>query len=51
VRTPLKARLRERNVHPDFLGFAAPELVQKTTSTPFSSNEEVADKIRVKSGS
>jgi uncharacterized protein (TIGR02391 family) len=47
----LKARLRERNVHPDVLAFCRAELVQKNYfHAVFEATKSVADKIRVKTG-
>jgi uncharacterized protein (TIGR02391 family) len=47
----LKAKLRERNVHPDVLAFCRAELVQKNYfHAAFESTKSVADKIRTRTG-
>jgi uncharacterized protein (TIGR02391 family) len=47
----LKARLRERNVHPDVLAFCRAELVQKNYfHAVFEATKSVADKIRTRTG-
>jgi len=47
----LRARLRDRNVHPDVLAFCRQELVhQNYFHAVFEATKSVADKIRVKSG-
>ena len=47
----LRARLRERNVHPDVLAFCRQELVQQNYfHAVFEATKSVADKIRSKSG-
>jgi uncharacterized protein (TIGR02391 family) len=47
----LKTRLRERNVHPDVLGFCRAELLQKNYfHAVFEATKSVADKIRTKTG-
>ena len=47
----LKAKLRERNVHPDVLAFCRAELVQKNYfHAVFEATKSVADKIRARTG-
>lgn len=47
----LKAKLRDRNVHPDVLAFCRAELVQKNYfHAVFEATKSVADKIRVRTG-
>lgn len=47
----LKAKLRERNVHPDVLAFCRAELVQQNYfHAVFEATKSVADKIRTKTG-
>lgn len=47
----LKAKLRERNVHPDVLTFCRAELVQKNYfHAVFEATKSVAEKIRTKTG-
>jgi uncharacterized protein (TIGR02391 family) len=47
----LRARLRERNVHPDVLAFCRQELVQQNYfHAVFEATKSVADKIRARSG-
>lgn len=47
----LKAKLRERNVHPDVLIFCRAELLQKNYfHAVFEATKSVADKIRTKTG-
>jgi uncharacterized protein (TIGR02391 family) len=47
----LKAKLRERNVHPDVLAFCRAELVQKNYfHAVFEATKSVADKIRSRTG-
>ena len=47
----LKAKLRERNVHPDVLAFCRAELVQKNYfHAVFEATKSVADKIRTRTG-
>lgn len=47
----LKAKLRERNVHPDVLAFCRAELVQKNYfHAVFEATKSVAEKIRTKTG-
>jgi uncharacterized protein (TIGR02391 family) len=47
----LRARLRERNVHPDVLGFCRRELVQENYfHAVFEATKSVAEKIRARSG-
>jgi uncharacterized protein (TIGR02391 family) len=47
----LKAKLRDRNVHPDVLAFCRAELVQKNYfHAVFEATKSVADKIRARTG-
>lgn len=47
----LKAKLRERNVHPDVLVFCRAELLQKNYfHAVFEATKSVADKVRTKTG-